>query len=300
VTPPPSTAAATGHARSLCRAPGGTRPARRVSGPSRAAGGARAARAARAAAGAPAAPRRARTAPAPRRSAAGTATLPLPLVGRLGALVESRWLDRLLRGRGWIVLIAVGLMGLVFLQVSLLKLNAGIGAAVERSAELERANADLSAEISKLGSNDRIQQLATRAGMTLPPSNDVRYLGKNGRRIGGASAALVPSQAEASTATLPSAPTTDGELAPADPAATATTPADPAATAAEPQTTSSVPLTPEQRAEQGAGAVTAGAATPDPAAAGTTTAPPPADPAADAGAVASTGGAAVGGAAVGG
>ena len=288
MTPPPSTAAATGHARSLRRGPGGSRPARRVSGPSRAAGGARAARAA-----AVAAPR-----PAPRRAAAagGAATVPLPLAGRLGQVVESRWLDRLLRGRGWIVLVAVGLMGLVFLQVSLLKLNAGIGAAVERAAVLERENADLNAEISKLASNDRIQQLATRAGMVLPPSSDVSFLGKNGKRVGGSTAALVPSQAEASTATLPTVPTTDGELAPQDPTA-ATTTTDPAATATEPQTTSSVPLTPEQRAQQQAAGAT-GAATAGPAAADSAATAPPAD--AGATADAPTGGAAVGGAAVGG
>jgi cell division protein FtsL len=294
MTPPPSTAAATGHARSLRRGPGGSRPARRVSGPSRAAGGARAARAAAAARVAS----RPALRPAPRRPAAagGAATLPIPLVARLGAVVESRWLDRLLRGRGWIVLVAVGLMGLVFLQVSLLKLNAGIGAAVERAAVLERENADLNAEISKLASNDRIQQLATRAGMVLPPSDDVRYLGKHGKRVGGSSVALVPSQAEASTATLPTVPTTEGELAPADPGTAATT-TDPAATATEPQTTSSVPLTPEQRAQQQASGTT-GAAPADPAAAGTTaTAPAPADGAAGATGDAPTAGAAVGGAA---
>ena len=82
-----------------------------------------------------------------------------PLAGVLDVLrglPDARWLDRLLRGQGWIVLIGIALMGIVAMQVSLLKMNAGIGASIEQAGELERANADLRSEVSKLSSEERI------------------------------------------------------------------------------------------------------------------------------------------------
>src|SRR3954451_24926607 len=52
---------------------------------------------------------------------------------RLGRLPDDLLVDGLLRSRAWIVLIAVLLGGIVAMQVSLLKLNAGISRAVEAS-----------------------------------------------------------------------------------------------------------------------------------------------------------------------
>jgi hypothetical protein len=239
MTPPNPTAAAAGHQRTVRR---GTTPRgpRRVSGPSRAAGGARAARAGAATAAAAAAAVNPNQlpfeVPVGRRAAvARPVGLPrnhTPLVQRLGRVAEHSWLDRLLRSRAWIVLVGVGLIGLVFMQVSLLKLNSGMGRDVERSTTLERSNALLRASVSQLESNDRIQILAKDLGMVLPTSDGVRYLGKNGKRIGGGSTTRVPSQAEASTALLPDAPVDDTEH-PVD--------ATGATTSTEPQTTSSVP-----------------------------------------------------------
>jgi hypothetical protein len=153
-----------------------------------------------------------------------------PLARRIGQVAEHTWLDRLLRSRGWIVLVAIGLIGLVFMQVSLLKLNSGMGRAVERSATLERGNALLRAKVSQLESNDRIQLKATEMGMVLPTSDGVRYLGRDGKRIGGGSATQVPSQGEASTALLPTVPNDATEQS-----------GTPSTTDAVPQTTSSVP-----------------------------------------------------------
>jgi hypothetical protein len=227
-----------GHQRAVRR---GTTPRgpRRVSGPSRAAGGARAARAGAATAAATAAAVNPNQlpfeVPVGRRAAvARPVGLPrnhTPLAYRLGRVAEHSLLDRLLRSRAWIVVVGIGLIGLVFMQVSLLKLNSGMGRDVERSTTLERDNALLRASVSQLESNDRIQQMAIGMGMLLPASDGVRYLGANGKRIGGGSATLVPSQAEASTALLPTAPVDDTEHpATADPTV-----------AAQPQTTSSVP-----------------------------------------------------------
>src|ERR687884_1161807 len=74
--------------------------------------------------------------PVPRRGSTGA-------FERLRALPDHRMVDRLLRGRAWIWLIGIMLGGIVAMQVSLLKLNAGISNAVTTASTLERVNADL-------------------------------------------------------------------------------------------------------------------------------------------------------------
>jgi hypothetical protein len=95
---------------------------------------------------------------------------------RVRALPDSRWLDRALRGRLWIWLLGAALLGVVFMQVSLLKLNSGIGRAVETSATLERQNAALEASIARLSDTNRVQVGAAGLGMIVPQPGDVGYL----------------------------------------------------------------------------------------------------------------------------
>jgi len=108
-------------------------------------------------------------APAPRRGSTGA-------FERLRALPDHRMVDRLLRGRAWIWLIGLMLGGIVAMQVSLLKLNAGISQSVEKAATLERVNADLQTEVARLASGERIQQAAAAEGMVAPPAGDVGFL----------------------------------------------------------------------------------------------------------------------------
>ncbi len=90
------------------------------------------------------------------------------LLGVLEALSSHRLLDRLIRGRLWIGIIAFALLGIVTLQLGLLKLNSGIGRALERSAALQRDNAALSIENSELTSGERVESQATgKLGMRL-------------------------------------------------------------------------------------------------------------------------------------
>ena len=81
------------------------------------------------------------------------------LLQRIAALPDHRLVDRLVRGRVWIPLIGFLLIGIVFMQVSMLKLNAGIGNNVEKSSTLER-----------------IQQAASKFGMVMPAPDQVKYL----------------------------------------------------------------------------------------------------------------------------
>jgi cell division protein FtsB len=95
---------------------------------------------------------------------------------RLRALPEHRVVDRLLRGRVWIWLIGVLLGGIVAMQVSLLKLNAGISQSVEQAGTLERVNAGLETEIARLSTGERIQQTAAAEGMVAPAAGEVGYV----------------------------------------------------------------------------------------------------------------------------
>jgi cell division protein FtsL len=84
------------------------------------------------------------------------------------------------RSQAWIFLIAVLLMGLVATQVSLLKLNAGIGRAVEQVSQLERRNGELRGTISRLSSEGRIQAMGKKLGLVPPEAGRITFLRTRG------------------------------------------------------------------------------------------------------------------------
>ena len=181
---------------------------------------------------------------------------------RIGRLPDHRLVDGLLRSRAWIVIVGVLLGGIVAMQVSLLKLNAGISRAIEASATLERQNADMQDAIARLSSGQRVSDMATGRGMVFPAAGDVRYLRARGARDAQLAARrLTPPSAHAkavmasggqpaspvtATATDPTtaasttvAPTTAVPAATTDPTAATTT-----TTTTEPATTTSATTTP--------------------------------------------------------
>src|ERR671922_2417496 len=95
---------------------------------------------------------------------------------RIRALPETRVIDGLLRGRTWIWLIGLLLGGIVAMQVSLLKLNAGISRAVTTAGTLERQNADIESEIAKLSSIERVRDAAVADDMVTPAPGAMDYL----------------------------------------------------------------------------------------------------------------------------
>jgi cell division protein FtsB len=199
---------------------------------------------------APVAPRR-RSGPAAPRRAPERALA--PRLGRAAMRVgDARLLDRLVRGRAWIALVAVALMGLVAMQVSLLKLNAGISRAVTSADTLERQNATLRASISELDSGRRVQAAAARLGMVMPAAGDVRFLDArqaDARRAAAAIRAPTPgTTAPATTAATPGVTATAPATATAIPTtqvpATTPTPTATTASATPPATTPTTPTTP--------------------------------------------------------
>jgi len=118
----------------------------------------------------------------PLRLAAGGARVAWRVAESALEASHSRTMDRLVRSRAWVVIIGVGLIGIVAMQVSMLKLNSGIGRAVDTVATLERNNASLKATISELSSGDRIQRLAGARGFVMPEPADVTYLRAGDKR----------------------------------------------------------------------------------------------------------------------
>jgi cell division protein FtsB len=112
----------------------------------------------------------------PLRVVAGGAAIALRVAEAALEVSGSRTMDRLVRSRAWVVIVAFGLIGIVAMQVSMLKLNAGIGRAVETAATLERSNATLRADVSQLSSGERIQSSAGARGFIMPEPGDVTYL----------------------------------------------------------------------------------------------------------------------------
>lgn len=109
---------------------------------------------------------------------------PLPVLGTIGShafrvgrsLPESRLFDRLLRGRAWIVFVGVLLMGLVAINVSLLKLNSEAGRNAEKVKVLRIQNTQLRARVSRLASAERLERTGRDLGLAMSIAGRVRYL----------------------------------------------------------------------------------------------------------------------------
>jgi cell division protein FtsL len=102
--------------------------------------------------------------------------LALGLLDALAGVTRGGALDRLIRGRIWIAVIAFALIGIVTLQLLVLQLNASIGRTLVREGQLERENASLSVEGSELASGERVESDAARLGMQLVPVGSLRFL----------------------------------------------------------------------------------------------------------------------------
>ncbi|MCW2953470.1 MAG: hypothetical protein JWQ48_2640, partial [Conexibacter sp.] len=134
------------------------------------------------------------------------------------ALPDHRLLERLIGGRTWIVLIGGLLIGIVMLQVSMLRMNSGIGDAVQRSNLLEQQNAALRASNSALADSDRVLALGRAMGLVMPPQGSPRFVAAGsgdaakaiaGIRVPAAGAAAVAAAAAGNVSTTAAATSTD-------------------------------------------------------------------------------------------
>jgi len=166
------------------------------------------------------APRAPRRVSGPARGADGVSRGPAAaerglVLGALDVLTgisRHQALDRLIRGRTWIALVAFALIGIVTLQLLVLTLNAHIGRLLVHQAQLQRENAASSIESSELAAGERVESLAARLGMELVQVGDVRFLTVDPRAdIARAAAALNEPAGTASTTSTEQTVTATGE-----------------------------------------------------------------------------------------
>lgn len=189
--------------------------------------------------------------------AAGKVALPAPsgslaqrTLRAILTLPDHRLVCRVVGGPAWIWLLGIGLGGIVFMQVSMLKMNAGIGRAVETTTNLERSNALLETSVARLSSGDRIESAATRMGMVPAPAEHTRFLRAHPSRDGARAAREMKGPGNSTVAKAPTAAPT--AATPQQPAA-AETPQAQAQAQTQTQTQAEAPpaqpQTPEQPAD---------------------------------------------------
>jgi cell division protein FtsL len=121
----------------------------------------------------------------------------------------------MVRGRFWIPLLGVMLVGIVAMQVELLKLNAATGRSIELISSLQSRNEVLRAEVASASNPDRIERLASHMGMTMPSPEAITFVSARAASGGRAIAGIHPpdvaafqaaAQASGASAAQPSGP----------------------------------------------------------------------------------------------
>ncbi len=212
---------------------------------------------------------RARAAQAPRRPL-GYRLAPAAAVGRtavaVGGIADSGLVFRLTRGRLWIGLLATLLVGIVALNVFALSFSASSSGAAGQAEELERSNSALEAQMAVMLSNDELQKVASKLGLTVPAPGAYRYLKageedaaiaakrlRDGELLLGAQSAPLEGTA---TETVPA------ELAPAETAPAETAPAEAAPVETAPVETAPVESAPVETAPPAPATAVGGVASP--------------------------------------
>jgi hypothetical protein len=174
----------------------------------------------------------------PRRTTARQRTLSERLAAFLRSLPDHPLLDRLVRGRVWIPLLGVMLVGIVAMQVELLKLNADTGRSIELIGSLQGRNDILRAQVASASDPSRIEHLASRMGMTMPGPESITFLKARSASARRALAAIRVPNLAAFEAALPAS-----SAAGALPTASTSPTSAPASTKAPSHTTNTTPAT---------------------------------------------------------
>jgi len=138
-------------------------------------------------------------------------------IGRAG-VASGGLLARLFVGRRLIGVLAVALIGLVFVQVSLLKLNTRISADAEQSQILTRENAEQRSLLARLDGAQRVTGAAGNLGLVMPAPDAVCYLKASDAKACAVSGAVADQAIDPSTD--PNALPTDATTLATDPNAT--------------------------------------------------------------------------------
>jgi hypothetical protein len=140
-------------------------------------------------------------------------------IGRAG-VASGGLLARLFVGRRLIGVLAVALIGLVFVQVSLLKLNTQISADAEQSQTLKRDNAEQRSVLARLDGAQRVTGAAGNLGLVMPAPDAVCYLKAGDSKACSVSGAVAGEAIDPSTGL--GGATTDSTTLESDPSAEST------------------------------------------------------------------------------
>jgi hypothetical protein len=164
--------------------------------------------------------------PSPRvkRRPQQTPGIALRAADALVGVSKSALLDRLIRSRLWIGVLAFSLIGIVAMQLLVLKLNTQVGRVLVREATLQRENALMRIEGSQASSGGLVEPAAAAAGMTVAAPGSLHFVAVGPDDVGRAARALQtplpssasleaghvgetqPSQAASSTSEAPASP----------------------------------------------------------------------------------------------
>ncbi|HWF50687.1 MAG TPA: hypothetical protein VG294_08610 [Solirubrobacteraceae bacterium] len=210
-------------------------------------------------------PRPAPRIPSPARRAPVPATRGARALGFVRRLPDHSLTDRLVRGRAWIPVLGVLLVGIVAMQVSLLQLNASMGRAIEQGTLLQTKNGQLRAQVASLGAVSRIEGIAAGMGMVMASPSQMTFLSRHGGGIRGKAIANITAPSSSALATTQSIASTSAPSTTAATTAPSTsTPSTGTAAAPAPGTTAT-----GTGAVSGAPQTGAGTGAPPPPASGT-------------------------------
>jgi hypothetical protein len=215
--------------------------------------------------------------PAPRRVSGpsrhprATPAAPAARPSLLLRLVDHPLLERLVRGRAWIAIVATALLGIVAMQVALLRIGAQIGTATSAVNALTAQNETTQTELAVMEASHRLGRAAASLDMVYPTPGAVTYLQANqGDAARAARMMTVPSTAAiAAAAADATRPVTVAPAAPPPATTPAGTPSTTTPAAGSGATSTIVTGT---AAGTSAGTTTAGTTTAGTTTAGTTTA----------------------------
>jgi hypothetical protein len=190
--------------------------------------------------------------------------------GGIARLLDAPFLDRLIRGRVWIALVAFALLGIVAMQVAILRLGASIAHSVTEIQHLTQVNEAAETAIAQAEPGRNVASEAASLGMVYPPAGNIVYLSNRaGDAVAAASSITLPTaplfSPAAASLTAPIGPTISAaatSAASSTSAATTVAPSGGTTTTAAPSTTTDAPPS----TTSSGGVVSA-----DPASPGTTT-----------------------------
>lgn len=126
----------------------------------------------------------------PRRRSQEAPGLALRAIDVLAGASNSPFLDRLIRSRLWIGILAFLLIGIVAMQLFVLKLNSDIGRTLAREAALERQNTLTTIADSSASAGNLVEPTAAAAGMAVAPAEALHFVTVSHSDLQRAAAAL--------------------------------------------------------------------------------------------------------------